>query len=665
MASLRRFTVRLLVAAVSFVVVTAAVLLAGSAIALAIEWDIPQARGTLKGPTVVYDRDGRVLARLAAEVEFRPATLDEISVHLRNAVVATEDRRFYEHQGVDPLSVLRAVVSNVRFGGIREGGSTLTQQYVKNVYVGDDRTLYRKIREALVSLQLEKERSKDEILEAYLNEVYFGEGAYGAEAAARTYFGKRASELGPGEAAVLASVLSAPSALSPRADRDGAKARRNVVLSEMVRAGYLSPRRAAREQRARVRLNDRARPAQFAPYFVEEVRAQLIAAYGDRAVYKGGLRVTTTLDRARQAALELHVRRNLPTSPSLDVGAAAVRPDNGDVLAAWSGRDFRASEVDLALGRGSTGRPSGSTFKVFALVTALEEGRSLSSSYPAPGQVTIGDWSPTGSGGCPSPCSVLEATVRSANTVFAQLARDVGAEDFTTTARRLGVRQRFPDPTITNVLGTENVTPLDMASAFATLANDGVACPARVITEVRDVDGDRLEPPDPRQPSAALRRRFRARLRELGYDLGDEKLGRCYRAVAPSVARSATQALAAAVTRGTGQRADIGRPQAGKTGTSQESREAWFVGYTPQLSLAVSLFHRDAQRPLAGVPGCSSTCFGGELPAQIWHDAARALLAGVAPEPFTEPGRDERRIPDRRRLGPGMERSDAPATGDG
>jgi penicillin-binding protein 1A len=642
--------VRLLLAGLCLGAVAVGVLAAASAIALAIDWDIPEGH-ELKGPTVVFDANGRKLARLSAQVEFRRRNLEQISPHLQHAVIATEDRRFYEHQGVDPLSVIRAVVSNVRSGGIRQGGSTLTQQYVKNVYVGREQSLYRKVREAVISLQLEKELSKDEILEEYLNQVYFGEGAYGAEAAARTYFGVSADELTISQSATLASVLSAPSALSPRANPRGARARRNVVLDEMVTAGFIKQTQRDRAAAQKIRLVDPPERVRRAPYFVEAVRAQLLATYGDEAVYNGGLKVTTTLDLGKQKVLGRQVRELLPDDRSLDAGVAVVDPPTGDVIATYAGRNFKRSQVDLAMGRGTDGRPSGSTFKVFALVTALEQGRTLYSSYPAPGQITIGDWSHSGNGGCGSPCSLINATAVSANTVYAQVANEVGADEFTGMARRMGVRQTFRNPSLPEVLGTSDVTPLDMASAMATLANDGVTCPARIITQVRGgATGETLPAPDPRQPSDAERDDIAAHLHDLGYRFGDEDLGRCYRAVAPSVARTATQALEAVVQRGTGRGADIDRPQAGKTGTAQDNQEAWFVGYTPDIAAAVAFFHRDSQKPLVGIPGCSSVCFGGDLPATIWARAVEALLRGVKPTPFPEPGEDERVFPERRRL---------------
>ena len=644
-----RILLRLGIAAVSLVAVSIGLLAATSAIALAIDWEIPEGH-ELKGPALIYDRHGNLLARLTGAGEHRPRSLSDISEHLQHAVIATEDRRFYEHQGVDPLSVVRAVVSNVRSGGIREGGSTLTQQFVKNVYVGSEQSLYRKVREALIALQLEKERSKDEILEAYLNQAYFGEGAYGAEAAAQQYFAKPAAELTAGESATLASVLSAPTALSPRNGLRDARDRRDVVLDEMAAAGYLTPRQALRAKRNPLHLTDPPKPNRIAPYFVEEVRAQLLAAYGDEAVHNGGLRVTTTLDVKRHNKLQEQVRSNLPDDRRLEAGVAAIDPATGDVLATYSGRSFRRNQVDLALGRGTDGRPSGSTFKVFALAAALEDGRSLDSTYPAPGSITIGGWSPSGNGGCGGSCSLLQATALSSNTVYAQVANEVGAREFTDLARRLGVRQTFRNPSLPEVLGTSDVTPLDMSSAMATLANDGVACPARIITQVRQAGGERLNPPDPRQPGPRERAAIADHLHDLGYRFGDEDLGRCYRALAPSVARTVTKALEAVVEFGTGTRADIGRPQAGKTGTAQSNQEAWFVGYTPDLAMAVAFFHRDSQQPLAGVPGCSSVCFGGELPALIWRDAATALLEGVKARDFKEPGEDERVYPDRRRL---------------
>ncbi|HWH32832.1 MAG TPA: transglycosylase domain-containing protein [Egibacteraceae bacterium] len=654
--SRKRLAARIAVTLVAFAVASGLMVAAFGMIALAIDWEIPE-RNELLGPSIAVDRHGRPLARFAADVERRPVPIDQISEHLQDAVVAKEDHRFYDHEGVDPISVLRAVWRNVTTGGIAEGGSTLTQQYVKMVYVGRERTLYRKIREAVVALQLDKERSKEEILEAYLNRAYFGDGAYGAQAAALTYFGKPAADLALHEAALLASVLSAPTRLSPRVDPDGALFRRNQVLDIMAANGFAVRERVREAKLQPLGVVPYQREAPKAPYFVDELRRQLLDAFGPEAVYNGGLQVTATIDLDQQALLEQQVAPHLPPNPEIDAGVASLDPRTGDVLAAWGGRDYSVSQVNLALNQ-DYGRPSGSTFKPIVLATALEEGMTLNRRYPAPRQVRIGDWTPSG-GGCGGSCTLLQATARSVNTVFAQLGRDVGVEDFVQMAHRLGVRSSLLQrdggpPDITRSLGTGNVTPLDLASAFGTFANNGVACPARLVLEVRAPDGTPLPAPDPRQPSAEERKAWAARLHDMGYEFDDDDLGRCYRAVAPSVARDVTRALEAAVDSGTGTRAKIGRPQAGKTGTHQFNTEIWFVGYTPQFSMAVHLAHRDRQVPLEGLPGCGRECFGGTIPAMIWRDAASAMLADVPPEPFPEPGPDERVYPSRRRLGPAM-----------
>jgi membrane peptidoglycan carboxypeptidase len=344
------------------------------------------------------------------------------------------------------------------------------------------------------------------------------------------------------------------------------------------------------------------------------------------------------------------VPAHLPNDPDYDAGVAVVDPATGDVLAAWSGRDFAASQVDLALGR-DFGRPSGSTFKTFVLAAALEEGMALDTRYPAPRSLRIADWDIRG-GGCGGRCTLREAIVRSVNTVFAQLGRDVGLADFTDLARRLGVRSAANEHDLSQALGTAAVTPLDMASAYATIANDGVTCPARVVREVRNPAGPPLAAPDPRQPTQEERAAWQANFDELGFDFGEEDHGRCYRALAPSVARKLHEALELAVTQGTGRNAIIGRPQAGKTGTTNDSREVWFAGYTPDISIAVFFGARDDARQLVGLPGCRRACFGGDIPARMWADVANALLADVEPRAFPPPVEDERAHTDRRSLGP-------------
>lgn len=648
----RRILARLGIIALAGTIVSVGLVASLGALALEVDWQLPEPNDVGE-PSMLVDRDGTALYRFAAEVQRTPLPLSHIAEPLQEAVVAVEDHRFYEHEGVDPFSVARAVVRNVTAGSIREGGSTLTQQYVKTAFTDADRTFARKAREAVLAMQLEKEEDKDTILESYLNQAYFGDGAYGAQAAAQSYFGVNASKLSLPQAATLAGLLTAPSDLSPRHHPERARTRRNLVLDRMADLDMITDAEHRTARRQRLAIADRDDEASAAPYYVERVRQQLLADpdIGSDRLYYGGLRITAGLDVDRHLELRRAITENLPPDESLDAGAAVVDPETGDVVAAYSGRDFNDSQVDLAL-RPSSGRPSGSTFKTFALTAALEDDWTLESTYRAPSRITIADWTVGGSGGCPSPCTLLRATMHSANTVFAQLARDVGGERVTEMSVRLGSRSRFEHPgVLSHVLGTGDVTPLDMASTFATLANDGVACPARLVTEVRAPDGSPIDPPDPRQPSEEERERWAARLDELGYDLDDDEdeLGRCYRAVAPSVARAAVHALQGVVDRGTGTRAALDDwPVAGKTGTHDDgngnSRAIWFTGTTPKLAMSVTFGGREGLTPLRGLPACGGgDCYGGQLTADLWREAAERLHAGMEPSEFGELLASERR----------------------
>ncbi|MEX0659503.1 MAG: transglycosylase domain-containing protein [Egibacteraceae bacterium] len=656
-----RFTLRAVVATVVFGAVSVGMVLLFAVVALAIDWDIPDPQGELLGPSTVFDRNQTAITRFAAEIEARPVGLEGIAESLQLAVIASEDHRFYEHQGVDAFSVVRAVWRNLQTGGIAEGGSTLTQQYVKNVYVGDSVTWSRKIQEAVVALQLEKDMEKDEILEKYLNTVYFGAGAYGAEAAALTYFDKPAAELTVAEAATLAQTLTAPSRFSPRNNPGRARQRRDRVVDLMVQYGFIDRAEGAAARSSPMEIVQPRTEQPAAPFFMEQVRQQVIAEYGPDLVYRGGLHIITTLDLEQHFKLDQQVRERLPADPGLDIGAVALDPATGDILAAYSGRDFAASQVDLAMGN-DFGQQTGSAFKPVPLAAVLERGKTLASTYGAPGSITIGGTTVRGSG-CGGRCSLLRATAASSNTVFFQIGNELGVESMVEMAHRLGMRsadlvREGPNAHGAGMaLGTADVTPLDMASAFGTFANMGVACPARTVLEVRNPGGAPLEPPDPRQPTEEQLAAWDARMAELGYELEDEDLGRCHRAIAPSVAGQVNEALQAVVSGGTGRQADIGRPQAGKTGTSQDSQQLWFTGYTPDLSLAVYLGDPRSPRPITGLAGCSRSCFGGGVAAPIWAAAASALLEGVEPAEFPETPPDERtgRAAERRSLGPPMQ----------
>jgi penicillin-binding protein 1A len=619
-------------------------------IALNVAWAVPDP-GALSGPTQILARDGTVVARFTAEVDRRPVTLDEVSEVAKAAVVAAEDARFREHGGVDPVSLLRAVVSNVRTGGIAQGGSTLTQQYVKNAFVGDEQTLLRKVREAVIAIQLERDVSKDEILERYLNTVYFGEGAYGIEAAARTYFGVRAADLDAAQAATLAQLLPAPSARNPRSDPDGSARRRDALLDRMVGLGWLDASEAAEAKDAPVEVAPRARIDTPAPSFVDHVRRQLEHAYGSQVLLTGALTVRTSLDLEAQARIDEAVAARLPADEVGDVEAAVVAldPRSGEVLAIHGGRDARLGDLNLAT---MTRRQNGSAFKPFVYAAALEDGVSeATTTWPAPSRTTIrqcvGHDGPPFEvrGGPGGNLSLHEALVRSTNTTFQLVGCELGGERIVEMATRLGVGNEVPATASVALGGAAfGASVLDMAAAYGAVANDGLRCPPRTITEIVGSDGRSWELPPEVVTTIDHERRplgpTEDELDERPTDLADLDEDGCYGALDPDVARTVTQALADAVERGTGTRAGIDRPQAGKTGTSQDVKDAWFVGYTPQLSLAVWVGDtgRDGQvDALRGIGGFAEV-YGGTIPAQLWADTAASILADEEPQPFPEPG---------------------------
>ena len=644
---LRRF---LVIGLASFVTVVLLVFLIAW-LALRVDWRLPDP-AALSGPTVVYAADGTELARFDNSVDRRIVPLRAVSQAAQDAVIASEDVRFYEHDGVDPLSLLRAVAVNVRTGGIEQGGSTLTQQYVKNAYTTGDRSIQRKVQEAVLSISLERKLSKDEILGRYLNQVYFGEGAYGIEAAALTYFGVPASQLTVAQGATLAQLLPAPSARNPRVDPDGAVQRRNRVIDQMLGAGFITPAAARDARAAEVEILPREPVANEQPFFVEYVRKQLVAAFGEKAVATGALQVHTTLDLSAQEALEAAVAEQLPQQedrPGVDAGAIAVDPATGAILALYGGRDFEQSQFDLAT---QARRRPGSTFKPFAFIAALEHDIEASDVYAAPARFEKGElcdpgWGPANAGGRGyGRLTLREGLINSVNTVLAQLGCDPGAEAIHGVARRFGLRsdvQVTPQISIGGV-GT-NATALDLADMYATLANDGVDCDVHAIAAVLDRDGNTLSTAlgDRALPSELLDDR--------PVEWTEEDQPGCRRVADANDVRRTTAALEEVVERTTGKRAQIGRPQAGKTGTTDDEVDAWFAGYTPDLALVVRIGDRE-EVPLHEIAGFSKVQ-GGTIPALIWRDAAKRILKDVDPRGFPEPGEN---LEDGSVVGPARER---------
>jgi penicillin-binding protein 1A len=616
----------------------------GAGCAYEIEPLAPAAAAT---STKVFAADGTLITTLHAEVDREPVALAEIAPALRHAVVAIEDARFFSHKGVDLRALARALRRNAQAGEVREGGSTITQQYVKNTLLDPEQTVHRKLSEAVLALQLERRHSKETILERYLNRIYLGNGAYGVQAAAGLYFNKAASELALSESALLAGLIAAPERYDPLEHPAEALARRRVVLGRMEELGMVGKAEAAEAEAAPLGVTARStagRERYPAGHFVEAIKRLVLsdARFGAtradrrRLLFEDGLRIHTTLDLRLQRLAEEAVTGVLAGpeppaaggTPGPPAGAVVVLdPANGFVRALVGGQDFFGPAPEAKFDLATQGRrQSGSAFKPFVLAAALAEGVPLDRTFEAPGSLTVplAEGQPAwtvenyeGSGGPPQ--SLLEATVASVNTVYAQLIMQVGPKRAIEMARKLGIRSPLrPFPSA--VLGTNEVTVLDMAAAYSSFAADGMHSEPVLVTEITRADGSVLY----RRPSTRQR------------------------VLAAEVARRVTAALSEVVTRGTGVRAGFGRPAAGKTGTAQQWRDAWFVGYTPDLVGAVWVGFPDALRSMEP-PATPMRVTGGSWPAEIWRRVMEPALAGLpiagfpappeatAPAPLTAP----------------------------
>ncbi|HEX6702164.1 MAG TPA: PBP1A family penicillin-binding protein, partial [Gaiellaceae bacterium] len=552
----------------------------GLVVALAEE--IPKLDPSRSRPEVnsyVYAADGHtVLAVLRGSQSRVLVPESEMSPWIRHAIVAVEDKRFYEHRGVDLHGILRAVWADVRNKSVVEGGSTITQQYVKNAYVSNQRSIGRKLREAALAWQLEQRRSKDWILTAYLNTIYFGNGAYGVQQAAQTYFHKGARRLSLAESALLAGIPADPSRFDPVRKPAAARARRQVVLRDLLAQRYVSladyqnASRVPLPQPQDIRLPGTQGPA---PYFSNYVKEQLVARYGAAGVYGAGLKVRTTIDLRLQKLAREAVADQLTDPDGPMAALVAVDPHNGRVLAMVGGRDYRHNQFNLAVqGR----RQPGSSFKPFVLATALQQGISPQTSFASkPVDIYIGGrtWSVHNyEDEYLGTIDLTSATVHSDNAVFAQLTKLVGPAQVARTARRLGIQSPLRGY-FSIGLGSQGVNPLEMARAYAGFANGGFRLDGnafgnepRAIEWVRDVHGKVVDRNDP-----APRRELR-----------------------PETAALVTSLLEGVVREGTGRAAQLtdGRVAAGKTGTTENYGDAWFCGYVPQLVACVWVGYPDS-----------------------------------------------------------------------
>jgi penicillin-binding protein 1A len=577
----------------------------------------------------MYAADGSLLTRMYRQNRVL-APIEDIPTNVIDAVVATEDQRFFTHDGYDVKAIARAALANVEEDAVVQGGSTITQQYVKNTYFRHPaQSFERKLRELRLAIEVERIYSKEEILERYLNTVYFGDGAYGIRTAANVFFGHGLGDLKLRESALLAAVIKSPTLYNPRDHARRARARRNYVLDRMAALGKINSREATRAKRSSLGvLEDPPQAPTKEPYFVEAVKRELLRdqRLGSnpeeraRMLYKGGLDVATTLEPELQSAARHAVDSILNQPGDPEAALVAIRPKTGAIVAMIGGRDWKASQVNLALGAagGGSGRQPGSSFKPLALAAALESGVHLTDRYQSsPVSFTFPDGSTwnvdNAEGGGYGLMSLFEATVHSVNGVYARLAVEIGAGQIASQARTMGVRSKLrPYPAI--ALGAQEVSALDMATAYATLANGGTAIEPTTIRSITTADGVKLEPEQKRVEGAV-------------------SAGNTY---------LISKALEQVIQRGTGRAAAIGRPAAGKTGTTNDYGDAWFVGYTPDLVAAVWVGYPQGRIPMTSVHGIR--VFGGTFPAQIWRAFMLRALEGVPPRGFKVPSSDLVRV---------------------
>ncbi len=576
--------------------------------------------------STVLAQDGTAIHTFHAEENRKVVALEAIPEHVRDAVIAIEDERFYRHDGVDARAVLRALRTNTEAGGIEQGGSTITQQYVRQVLLRDrSQTLERKLEEASMALQLERRFSKDRILELYLNTVYFGNGAYGIDAAARQYFGQPVGELDLAEGAMLAGLIQRPGTTDPYQAPEAALARRDVVLERMRENGFAPDADIDAALATPPELASSVVPAaeQYpAAHFVEEVKQWILddRRFGATPqarrdlLFGGGLRIQTTVDLEAQTLAEQAVAEILPDAAGPSASLVSIEPVTGYVRAMVGGRDFFGSDDIAKLNLATQGpRQAGSAFKPLVLATALAQGVDPATTLPAPACTTVeipgaAPWKPCNyGGGDGGTVTITEGTVRSYNTLYAQLMMQVGPAEAMAAASSYGVRSPL-EAVPSAVLGSNEVTALDMASAYATFANRGVRVPPVLVTRITRSDGTVLFQHEHRQDKV----------------------------LEPAVADTLTSILQQVVERGTGTRARLDRPAAGKTGTTDDWGDAWFAGYTRELATSVWVgFPRQVRsmRP----PATRIAVTGGSYPAQIWQRFMSQALAGRPAVDFHPP----------------------------
>lgn len=556
--------------------------------------------------SIFYAADGTEIARFVGDEERVPVAISKIPQTVTDATVAIEDKRFYEHGGVDIISIMRALKRNTEEGVIKQGGSTITQQLVKMLYTDGERTLARKLREAVLATRVEMSYPKNEVLESYLNMAYYGQGAYGIESAARTYFNTTVENLTLEQSAMLAGLVRSPGAYDAFDDPAPVKARRDMVLEAMYQQGKISQsqyKTAVSHELGVVRSEGKKDVVTY-PYFVDYARRQVIAQIGEEAFNRGGFKVYTTLDPALQQQADA-TAQTFSKSNEPEVSIVSVRKNTGEVLAMVGGRDWSHNQFNLAV-QGK--RQPGSAFKPFTLMTALEKGVSLQATYDSsPYETKVKDemWHVSNYDDGPGSgrMSVEAATIWSVNTVYARLVMQVGPQNVASLAKKFGFSSQIDgDPAICLGGLKYGVSPLEMAGAYAAIANDGKFVAPTPLVRIVDRH-DKVVYTAKAHPQ---------------------------RVVSAKTARTTAGVLHEVVEIGTGASSKIGCYSAGKTGTTQSYRDAWFCGWANGVSTAVWMGYPQAQVEMKNVRGKSVT--GGSYPAQLW---SRYMSAAIALRPKT------------------------------
>lgn len=575
--------------------------------------------GALAATSHVYAADGSLIANFHSEHNRELIRLKEMPLSVQQAAIASEDSRFYEHNGLDVKAITRALVADFKANRTVQGGSTITQQYVKNAFLDSpQRTVFRKVREALIASQLERTYTKNKILENYLNTVYLGKGAYGVEAASRTYFNKPASQMSLSESAMVVGIIPAPVRYSPYENPTETERRRLLVLRRMREVGFIDVPTEAAAAGIKPALAPIKEEVFRFPWFVDALKKDLIDKYGEGKVFAGGLNIYSTIDPNLQVEAEKVLYSTLDKPNDPNDALVTIEPKTGYVRALVGGRQYSLeNQFNLAI---QARRQPGSAFKPFVLVAALNEGIPPTATFRGPSKYCelkayrskdgcVHNFANESFG----TIDLGTATAHSVNTVFIQMANKIGIGKVVAIAKKMGISERSLKDDGKNLavaLGglTQGVTPMEMSSAYATLAANGVYRKPKFVSRI--TTGDQVVESGPSDP---------------------------VQAIDPNVAANANRILTKVITSGTARRADIGRPAAGKTGTAQDFKNAWFCGYTPDLSTVVWMGYR-LTIPMTYVHGVRNVT-GGTLPAQMWAEYMKFALNDTPPSEFEVPGK--------------------------